>query len=263
MSRRRCSSYPACPIPRPALLWPRNLSSTLRVSAYHDHPGAQYSLPTDDIELKRLTLQHRSLKILFDHRLVFAPVKVTSDDRVLDVGTGPGLWALDLAAASDESMQITAVDIQNRLFPENPPANIDFRIETVLNLPERWSSVFCFVNQSLFMFACELQNGSSLYAGHQARRMELLQKAGFVDIQNEEKVQPVGKRAGEIGNILRNNQIGVFKSIKTPVLAGGGFGIVSSEEEYDSIADEAEKELDEIPGTQTLFIVHWERKPSA
>jgi ubiquinone/menaquinone biosynthesis C-methylase UbiE len=43
----------------------------------------------------RMELAYRSLKRMFDEKSFFAPVQ--NPQRILDVGTGTGLWALEVA----------------------------------------------------------------------------------------------------------------------------------------------------------------------
>ncbi|KAJ7219565.1 S-adenosyl-L-methionine-dependent methyltransferase [Mycena pura] len=117
---------------------------------YQTYPGAQYALPTDDLERQR---KHTHLNVLFGHKLLFAPVELREGDRVLETGTGPGLWILDLAKAVDPSISMVAVDIESRLFPTSSPENIEFRVESVLHLPAEWTNTFSLVHQRLLIFA--------------------------------------------------------------------------------------------------------------
>ncbi|KAJ7347582.1 S-adenosyl-L-methionine-dependent methyltransferase [Mycena albidolilacea] len=122
---------------------------------YHEYPGAQYALPTDDAERKRLWLQHTCIKTLFDNRILLAPVTLAPEDRVLDSGTGPGLWALDLAQSVDSAVNILGIDIASRLFPLSPPKNVAFEVGSVTNLPLDWSDTFTLVHQRLLMLALQ------------------------------------------------------------------------------------------------------------
>jgi 16S rRNA A1518/A1519 N6-dimethyltransferase RsmA/KsgA/DIM1 with predicted DNA glycosylase/AP lyase activity len=38
----------------------------------------------------RLLLQHHTLKSLFENRILLAPVSLDENDKVLEIGTGPG-----------------------------------------------------------------------------------------------------------------------------------------------------------------------------
>src|ERR1700761_2344905 len=110
---------------------------------------------------------------MFGNRILFAPVELGENDKVLDVGTGPGgvfrlpialfvmfgilgLWVLDLATSVDSSTQMIGVDIETRLFPASPPKNIQFRVESVTNLPAEWSNTFSLVHQRLLVVALQV-----------------------------------------------------------------------------------------------------------
>ncbi|KAJ7191882.1 S-adenosyl-L-methionine-dependent methyltransferase [Mycena pura] len=123
---------------------------------YQAYPGSQYALPTDDLEQERLILQHQTLKKLFGNRILLAPVKLEKNDKVLDIGTGPGLWIMDLAASVDPSVSIVGVDIESRLFLTSPPKNIELRLESVVNLPSEWTDTFALVHQRLLMIALQI-----------------------------------------------------------------------------------------------------------
>ncbi|KAJ6516921.1 S-adenosyl-L-methionine-dependent methyltransferase [Mycena vitilis] len=120
---------------------------------YHAYPGAQYALPTDDAERQRLLRQHNCLKALFGNRIVLAPAPLCANDRVLDIGTGPGCWVLDLASSVDPAVHIVGVDIASGLFPGCPPKNVAFQVGSVTSLPSDWTDTFTLVNQHLLMLA--------------------------------------------------------------------------------------------------------------
>ncbi|KAJ6502246.1 S-adenosyl-L-methionine-dependent methyltransferase [Mycena sanguinolenta] len=123
---------------------------------YHAYPGSKYMLPHDDLERQRLLLQHEALKSLFENRLVLAPVSLDENDRVLEIGAGPGFWLMDLAASVDSSVPMIGVDIEPRLFPASAPKNIEFRVESVTNLPSEWNDTFSFIHQRLLIWALQV-----------------------------------------------------------------------------------------------------------
>ena len=56
---------------------------------------ADYLLPNDDIEQDRLDLIHHMFLLLLGGKLYTAPLE--NPQKVLDVGTGTGIWAIDFA----------------------------------------------------------------------------------------------------------------------------------------------------------------------
>lgn len=64
---------------------------------YHAYFGIDKNLmPTDEVEQDRLDLHHEVLLGLLDGALHLAPVEGVPE-RVIDVGTGTGIWAMDAA----------------------------------------------------------------------------------------------------------------------------------------------------------------------
>ncbi|KZT66295.1 hypothetical protein DAEQUDRAFT_768116 [Daedalea quercina L-15889] len=57
--------------------------------------GSNYVLPSDSPERQRLSLQHQLSKHAFDDRLIIRPIAISSEDHVLDSGTGSSTWLLD------------------------------------------------------------------------------------------------------------------------------------------------------------------------
>ncbi|KAJ7223128.1 S-adenosyl-L-methionine-dependent methyltransferase [Mycena pura] len=275
---------------------------------YHAFPGAQYALPSDDLELQR---HHDCLKRLFKNKLVWAPVDLDNNDKVLDSGAGTGCWVLDVAASVARSVSFVGIDIATRLFPTNAPKNTEFRQESVVRLPDDWNDTFSLVNQRFLMMGLrtsewpiamreiyrvlrpggwvQLGEGYLYIEGENpdkpcmeklvsiTRRMvesrdlfidcarsmpQMLEEAGFVDIQCASEVQCMGSWGGDLGVTFREIHTDIWRGLKQPVLKADGFGIVASGEEYDALVDGVIKEWEEIPGTGTPHIVHWARKPA-
>jgi hypothetical protein len=55
-------------------------------------PG--YALPNDEEENERLDIHHALICTAMDGKLFFAPIGDTPQ-RVLDIATGTGIWAMD------------------------------------------------------------------------------------------------------------------------------------------------------------------------
>jgi len=63
---------------------------------YHAYLSGAYMLPNDEREQDRLDLKHHVFKLLLGGRPVRAPIP-PHPQRILDVGTGTGIWAIDVA----------------------------------------------------------------------------------------------------------------------------------------------------------------------
>lgn len=58
-----------------------------------------YLLPNDENEKDRLDIMHELMLTMMDRKLFLAPIN-SSVGRVLDLGTGTGVWAIDFGEAA-------------------------------------------------------------------------------------------------------------------------------------------------------------------
>lgn len=63
-------------------------------SRYQSLRQGSYPLPNDDIEQEREEMKHQMIKRLLDGRDFLAPIG-ERPQKILDIGTGVGLWAID------------------------------------------------------------------------------------------------------------------------------------------------------------------------
>ncbi|KZL79396.1 methyltransferase domain-containing protein [Colletotrichum incanum] len=120
----------------------------------HDNPDSPYCLPADNDEKLRLDKQHSFIR---DHicngRLVLdEALRLENGALVLDLGTGSGAWASDLAQFVPAGVKIQGFDISNRLFPPNA-SNVTFAIGNVLDLPDHLRSRVTLAHQRLLIYA--------------------------------------------------------------------------------------------------------------
>ncbi|KAK2761334.1 hypothetical protein FQN54_001856 [Arachnomyces sp. PD_36] len=93
---------------------------------YHAFREGAYALPNDEEEQDRMDLLHHVYGMLLDGELTTAPIG-KDIKRVLDLGTGTGIWAVDFASAFP-----AAEIIGNDLSPIQPgwvPPNLQFEID--------------------------------------------------------------------------------------------------------------------------------------
>ncbi|KIK56999.1 hypothetical protein GYMLUDRAFT_263365 [Collybiopsis luxurians FD-317 M1] len=113
---------------------------------------AHYILPSDDSEVQRLNLQNQLLtRELCNGKLIYAPAELTHGDKVLESGTGTGIWLTSLAEELPPTVSFTGIDIHTRLFPSHFPSNLSFLRHSVTDLPLEWTERFNFVNQRLLI----------------------------------------------------------------------------------------------------------------
>lgn len=60
---------------------------------YHRYRAGEYLLPNDEIEQRRLDHVHRIFRLALRGRLHLAPLQ--DPQRIIDLGTGTGNWAID------------------------------------------------------------------------------------------------------------------------------------------------------------------------
>ncbi|EFX05906.1 methyltransferase type 11 [Grosmannia clavigera kw1407] len=107
---------------------------TLNGRTYHsDRGGSQYWGANDDAQNTMLDIQHHVFTLVLDGKLYLAPLP-EEINKVLDIGTGTGLWVLDFA---DQHPQATIIGTD--LSPIQPtwvPPNARFEID---DLAEPWT----------------------------------------------------------------------------------------------------------------------------
>ncbi|KIW18532.1 hypothetical protein PV08_02820 [Exophiala spinifera] len=93
---------------------------------YHAYHAGSYWGPNDEQAMEHLDIGHHLYKLLLDGELYQAPIGPTPQ-RVLDVGTGTGIWAIDFADQHPESIVI-GTDL-SPIQPTLVPANLSFEVE--------------------------------------------------------------------------------------------------------------------------------------
>ena len=103
---------------------------------YHAFREGEYVLPNDEREQDRLDLLHHIFKLILRGSVVAAPVH-KHVQRVLDIGTGTGIWAIDFADEhpAAEVIGIDLSPIQPTWIPPNCMFVVDDAEENWLYTP--------------------------------------------------------------------------------------------------------------------------------
>ncbi|KAK1711172.1 S-adenosyl-L-methionine-dependent methyltransferase [Colletotrichum lupini] len=143
---------------------------------YHRYKDGTYIIPNDDRELERLDLTHSMWLLVTDNNLGVAPpcqpgAKV---GRVLDVGTGSGIWALDFGDEHPES-EVLAFDLSPTL-PTYVPPNVRFEVDDAED-PWLYSRPFQYIHSRV------ITSGISSWANYLKKCYDNLEPGGWVELQ--------------------------------------------------------------------------------
>lgn len=95
---------------------------------YENIQSTEYWAPNDAQQNHGLDLTHVGLFFTLDEKLFLAPIK--EPKRVLDIGTGTGIWAIDFGDEYPEA-EVTGTDL-SPIQPVVVPPNVKFVIEDCL-----------------------------------------------------------------------------------------------------------------------------------
>ena len=95
---------------------------------YPHYGGHDYGMPVDEEEMDRMDLQHRKYEMVLGDKHFLAPIG-DSPQKILDLGTGTGTWALDVADMFPTA-SVVGVDIAP-IQPKWVAPNCQFEIDDV------------------------------------------------------------------------------------------------------------------------------------
>jgi len=100
---------------------------------YHAYKAGKYILPNDEQELDRLDVHHHIALLHLDGELYLAPIG-ERPSRILDLGTGTGIWAIDMGDKFEDATVI-GVDL-SPVQPSWVPPKVKFEID---DIEEEWN----------------------------------------------------------------------------------------------------------------------------
>lgn len=93
---------------------------------YHRYHAGKYPYPNDEPEQDRMDFQHELYLHIANQKLYLSPLPA-KPGRVLDIGTGTGLWAIQFAQQHPES-HVVGTDL-SPIQPAYIPTNCSFEID--------------------------------------------------------------------------------------------------------------------------------------
>ncbi|KAK2031308.1 methyltransferase domain-containing protein [Colletotrichum zoysiae] len=143
---------------------------------YHAYREGRYVLPNDAVENERLDLQHHLYTLTFDGKLFISPAGSDRPlHRVLDAGTGTGIWAIDVAEEYPEAL-ITGVDL-SPIQPQFVPPNVTFYIDDV---EDEWTYSYKFD----FIFGRMLTGSIADWPRFIQQSYEFLEPGGWIELSD-------------------------------------------------------------------------------
>ncbi|KAF7737056.1 Methyltransferase [Penicillium ucsense] len=94
---------------------------------YHSYREGHYVLPNDEQEQDRQDLLHHVRNLVLDGALFRAPLQIDTVQRVLDIGTGTGIWAIDFADCYSNT-EVIGTDL-SPIQPSWVPPNLRFLVD--------------------------------------------------------------------------------------------------------------------------------------
>ncbi|KAI8888804.1 S-adenosyl-L-methionine-dependent methyltransferase [Backusella circina FSU 941] len=157
---------------------------------FHNTDKSTYWFPNDDEELDRLIGQHFALKTLFDGNIpteVIENAGIDKGAKVLDLGSGPGTWLMDVATEHPAS-EFIGIDMSD-VFPSTiRPPNVSFKLGNILEGLDYPDNTFDMVHFRFFILAFKKDEWIPILK----EVMRVLKPGGYI----------VSKEAGmlEVGN---------------------------------------------------------------
>lgn len=126
-----------------------------------------YFMPADEAEQTRLAVVHQAYLPVLEGNLTLAVVPQNAE-RILDIGTGTGDWAIAMADRFPEA-EITATDITATLQPSSAPPNVFFELDDASE-DWAWPNPFDFIHIRGLMGAFTDWNHIYAQAGRNLKR---------------------------------------------------------------------------------------------
>ncbi|KAK4197646.1 S-adenosyl-L-methionine-dependent methyltransferase [Triangularia verruculosa] len=190
---------------------------------YHSMSAGKYFMPNDASEIERLDLQHHLFRLTFDEEICLCPKK-DGAKRVLDLGTGSGIWCIDYADRHPEA-EVIGVDL-SPVQPDFVPPNCSFEIDDV-EKDWTWSKPFDFII-SRFMTGSFADNAAIV-----KKVYDQLEPGGYFEAQD--MALPIGC---DDGTLTEKSDLWIWMSLLGEAMEAMGRPL-SAAQKWKSLMEEA------------------------
>ncbi|KAH9238501.1 hypothetical protein K456DRAFT_1720182 [Colletotrichum gloeosporioides 23] len=106
--------------------------------------GVAYIMPNDEYEMDRMDFAHAMLVRAVGNKLHTAPLEKNKVNQILDIGTGTGIWAMEMGDVF-KNAEVTGVDL-SAIQPEWVGPNVKFVVDDVESQwvgDKKYDYIFC------------------------------------------------------------------------------------------------------------------------
>ncbi|KAG0635876.1 S-adenosyl-L-methionine-dependent methyltransferase [Tuber brumale] len=141
---------------------------------YHGWRQGRYAMPNDEDEQNRMDLQHHICLLALGGKLHAAPME--DPRRILDLGTGTGIWAIDAADAYPQA-RVIGTDL-SPIQPSLVPPNLHFEVDDIEETWEFADNTFSYIH--IRQLAGFIKDWARLYE----QALRCLKPGGYFEIQD-------------------------------------------------------------------------------
>lgn len=167
-----------------------------------------YFMPADDVEQTRLAVVHQAYLLILGGQLTLASVPKAAE-RILDLGTGTGDWAIAIAERFPEA-EVTATDIATAFQPSSAPPNLFFEFD---DAQDEWT----YTDPFDFIHIRGLLGGFANWKHVYTEAQKHLKMGGFLEVADFGMIQLTAESAHSYLNIWNGAMKSAGEAAGTPI----------------------------------------------